>query len=127
MFFFFTVRGWGVPPNLFPARNLIFLQPLTPCQISKPSHNPFLLEKPLKKLTLQEGRGTPIFFAPILILFCDYSLCAKFQNRSINPSGRKVYGTKRKKNNHKKSGRFVLQPRQRAAHSLRSDQKFVSY
>ena len=60
-----------------------------------------------------------------LIYWGDIGADAKFQNRSINPSGRKLCGTeerKEKKNNHKNSGHFVLQPRQRAAHALRSDQ-----
>ena len=34
---------------------------------------------------------------------------------------------KKEENNHKNSGHFVLQPRQRAAHTLRSDQNQVNF
>ena len=34
--------------------------------------------------------GTANFFPPKILFFCDYYLCATFQNRSTPPSSRKV-------------------------------------
>ena len=74
----------------------------------------------------QGATGGPKFIYPKSYFFCDLELHAKFQNPSTTPSGRKVWGTerkkKRKKNNPKNSGHFVPQQRLRAAHALCSDQ-----
>ena len=51
-----------------------------------------------KKEPLRGLGGVPHFcFTPNLI-FCDLKLCAKFTNPRTTPSGRKVCGPERKKN-----------------------------
>ena len=76
---------------------LIFLLVRRPCQNLDPYDNSFydfsLLSHP-NRLFL----GSPKFcFNENLNLLGDIGAHAKFQNRSINPSGRKVCGTERKK------------------------------
>jgi hypothetical protein len=65
-----------------------------------------------------------LFFTPKLFFFVQ-----NFITLGHNPSGRKVCGMekkKEKKNNTKYNGHFIPQQRPRAAHALRSDQKFCS-
>ncbi len=121
----------------------LFSPPSTPaeffrciCSIFSPfqailKKNVFFLGKfILKNITPIGEGGVPFFFYPKSYFFCDLKLCAKFHNPRTTPSGRKVCGTqerrKKKKNNPKNIGHFVLLQRLRAAHALRSDQNMLS-
>ena len=109
-------------PQLKPHRWL--RKPLLSTNLNLHNLNPLTKDSPVgDKLRFSDTN----LFLPQILFFGDLKLHAKFPNPSTTPSGRKVCGMEKKKNNHKISGHFIPLQRLRAAHVFRSHQYIIQH